>query len=294
MSLFQRAARLLFAGLALTLSTAGIAGEALPPATQLQQFTVESRAVAETRRINVYIPDTYAADTTLRLPVLYMPDGGLQEDFPHVASTLHTAIGSGAMRPFLLVGIENTQRRRDLTPPTQVEADRKIAPQVGGSAAFRQFIRDELMPQVSTRYRTTPETAIIGESLAGLFIVETLLHEPRLFDTYIALDPSLWWNAKALPLQAKEALARHALTGRTVYLTTSQEPGIVEGTAMLAEVLGHLDTAGLRSTYRPRTDLRHDNIYRTMAPVILRAVFPPMSTPAPTQAPELARPMHAP
>ena len=33
-----------------------------------------------------------------------------------------------------------------------------------------------------------------GESLAGLFVVETLLLEPDLFDTYIALDPSLWWN----------------------------------------------------------------------------------------------------
>ena len=30
--------------------------------------------------------------------------------------------------------------------------------------------------------------------LAGLFVVETFLHEPDLFDTYIAFDPSLWWN----------------------------------------------------------------------------------------------------
>ena len=50
------------------------------------------------------------------------------------------------MRPFILVGIENTQRRRDLTGSTTNAEDRKIAPRVGGSAAFRQFICEKLMP----------------------------------------------------------------------------------------------------------------------------------------------------
>src|SRR5690349_23301070 len=64
-------------------------------------------------------------------------------------------------------------------------------PHVGGSAAFRRFFRDELMPTVERRYRTTSESSIIGESLAGLFIVETFLREPVVFDHYIAFDPSL-------------------------------------------------------------------------------------------------------
>ena len=65
---------------------------------------------------------------------------------------------------------------------------------MGGSQAYRTFIRTELMPEVARRYRTTSESAIVGESLAGLFVVETLALEPDLFDTYIAIDPSLWWN----------------------------------------------------------------------------------------------------
>lgn len=44
---------------------------------------------------------------------------------------------------------------------------------------FRKFIRDELMPEIRGRYRTTAETAIVGESLAGLFVVETFLLEPE-------------------------------------------------------------------------------------------------------------------
>src|SRR3712207_3190769 len=133
-----------------------------------------------------------------RLPVLYMPDGGVAEDFLHVAGLVQVSVGNGTMRPFLLVGIENTERRRDMTGPTENESDKKIAPRVGGSGAFRKFIRDELMPQVKSRYRTRAETAVVGESLAGLFVIETFLVEPDLFDTYIAFDPSLWWNDRKL------------------------------------------------------------------------------------------------
>ena len=82
-----------------------------------------------------------------------MPDGGMAEDFLHVAGLLQVSVGNGTMRPFLLVGIENTERRRDMTGPTEIADDKKIAPRVGGSAAFRKFIRDELMPLVKQRYR---------------------------------------------------------------------------------------------------------------------------------------------
>ncbi len=135
----------------------------------------------------------------MRFPVLCMPDGGLGEDFLHVAGLVQVCVGNGTMRPFILVGIENTERRRDLTgPDATIPATGTIAPHVGGSAAFRTFLRTELMPYVRAHWRTTDETAIVGESLAGLFVVETLFVEPDLFDTYLAFDPSLWWNDAAL------------------------------------------------------------------------------------------------
>ncbi len=159
-----------------------------------ETFTIPSATLGEIRRINVYLPPGYADSPAVRLPVLFMPDGGIAEDFLHVAGLVQVSVGNGTMRPFILVGIENTHRRLDLTGPTENSRDRQIAPKVGGSAAFRKFIRSELMPAINFRYRTTKETAIIGESLAGLFIVETFLLEPDLFDSYIAFDPSLWWN----------------------------------------------------------------------------------------------------
>jgi predicted alpha/beta superfamily hydrolase len=157
-----------------------------------ETWTIASGVLKETRRINVYRPPGIPADQPL--PLMIMPDGGLAEDFLHVAGLLQVGAGNGTVRPFLLIGIENTERRRDLTGPTDSAKDRSIAPRVGGAQAFRDFIRTELLPEVVRRYRTTGERAIVGESLAGLFVVETLVLEPDLFDTYIAIDPSLWWN----------------------------------------------------------------------------------------------------
>ncbi|MBL8983212.1 MAG: alpha/beta hydrolase, partial [Gemmatimonadetes bacterium] len=133
------------------------------PMTIGETFTIHSRVLSETRRINVYLPPPYTATAIDRFPVLYMPDGGMAEDFLHVAGLVQVSVGNGTMRPMVLVGIENTERRRDLTGPTTVAEDRRIAPRVGGSAEFRSFIRTELIPEIERRYRTTRERAIIGE-----------------------------------------------------------------------------------------------------------------------------------
>jgi predicted alpha/beta superfamily hydrolase len=188
-----------------------------------ETFTIASSVLKETRRINVYRPPGIPADQAL--PLMVMPDGGLAEDFLHVAGLLQVGAGNGTVRPFLLVGIENTERRRDLTGPTDNAKDRSIAPRVGGAQLFRDFIRAELLPEVVRRYRTTGERAIVGESLAGLFVVETLMLEPDLFDTYIAIDPSLWWNDGRMARSI--AAAPPALNGRkrlTIALSSDGMP----------------------------------------------------------------------
>lgn len=247
------------------------ADEPVPPH---QTFTIDSAALKETRRINVYTPPGYTSAGATRYPVLYMPDGGLQEDFPHLATTIDTAIKAGEMRPLILVGIENTERRRDVTGPTEVEEDKKIAPRVGGSATFRRFIADELMPEVHRRYRVSDETAIIGESLAGLFIVETFFLQPELFDTYIALSPSLWWNQEELVRKARERLSVRPDLQKTLYFSSAGDD-VPQEAARLAEAFQAKAPAGLRWQYKPRPDLQHATIYRGSSPEILRELFPP-------------------
>jgi predicted alpha/beta superfamily hydrolase len=232
-----------------------------------ETFTMQSKALNEVRRINVYAPAAYLDTAKTALPVLYMPDGGMAEDFLHVAGLIQVSVGNGTMRPFLLVGIENTQRRRDLTGPTQNEDDKKIAPQVGGSQAFRRFIRDELMPLIKQRYRVTSETAMVGESLAGLFVVETFLLEPALFDTYIAFDPSLWWNGGQLVKSAPANLQGRAQQSKVLYLSNSSQEQIAGLTRRFAELTG--------ATYQPMPEEQHATIYHPAALRAFRLMFAP-------------------
>jgi hypothetical protein len=232
---------------------------------QHDTFVIVSHGLAERRTINVYTPPGYAA-SRVSFPVLYMPDGGLAEDFPHVVNTIDSLVRLKRIRPVIVVGIENTERRRDLTGPTTVRSDSEIAPRVGGSAAFRGFIRAELMPEMRTRYRCTDETTIVGESLAGLFVLETMLLEPTLFRRYIALSPSLWWNEQALVRSAERRLGAFDRSPRTLYLAEANEAGIREGTAQLAAILKAHAPPALTWYYEPRPDLEHSTIFRGVAP----------------------------
>ncbi|MDT9582719.1 alpha/beta hydrolase-fold protein [Stenotrophomonas indicatrix] len=238
-----------------------------------ETFTLQSKALGETRRINVYRPQPWGLDPKTPLPVLYMPDGGIGEDFLHVAGLVQVLTGNGSMRPFLLVGIENTERRRDMTGPSRDPEDQKIAPRIGGSAAYRDFLRDELMPEVRQRYATTDERALIGESLAGLFVIETLLQEPALFNSYIALDPSLWWNHGALLSGAGKQVPSVARSGARLFLASSGQPELAASSARLAAVLQQASPATLVK-YQPLPEETHATIYHPAALQGLRTLFP--------------------
>ena len=266
---------------ALAVTQSGAAVRTVENTTPLvigETFIIDSKILGEARRVNVYLPPGYAASTGARLPVLYMPDGGINEDFLHVAGLVQVSVGNGTMRPFLLVGIENTERRRDLTGPTENEGDKKIAPRVGGSAAFRAFLRQELMPRVKARYRTTNETAIVGESLAGLFVVETFLTEPNLFDTYIAFDPSLWWNNQKLVKDAAGVLRERPKLAKTLYLASSGEKGIAEITQRFANILTQHAAPGIRWRYEKMPDEQHSTIYHPAALRAFRELFKPSAS----------------
>jgi predicted alpha/beta superfamily hydrolase len=250
------------------------AAEGVPPH---ETFTIDSKMLREIRRVNFYTPPGYDEAAGARDDlVLYVPDGGLEEDFPHVAADIDAAIRAGEMRPAVVVGIENTERRRDMTGTTEVESDRKIAPHVGGSVKFRAFIRDELMPVVQQRYHARGQTAIVGESLAGLFVVETFLEEPRMFDTYIALSPSLWWNGQALVRGAARCLRGRPRLTATFYFATASDDGIDEAATALAAALRGAGAKGLTWFYDPRPDLKHSTIYRGASPGVFRKLFPPV------------------
>jgi predicted alpha/beta superfamily hydrolase len=254
----------------------GVSDSGLGPIVIGESFTVRSAVMGESRRINVFMPTVYGEKVEGRLPVLYVLDGGMNEDFLHIAGLVQILVSDGSMRPHLLVGIQNTSRRRDMTGLTQNPEDRKIAPVVGGSATFRRFIKEELMPAVRSRYATTEESAVVGESLAGLFVVETFFNEPDLFRTYIAVDPSLWWNRGDLVATAEDRLRTYQGGGTSLFLTNSNEPTIAKFTQQLAAKFRSHTPAGVRFRYTPMPAETHATIFHPAALLAFRTVLRPV------------------
>lgn len=240
-----------------------------------QSLTMESRILAQTRRINVHLPPDYATSGKT-YPVLYLLDGGEKEDFPHIAGLAQLGELSWTYREMIVVGIEGIDRRHDLTHPTSVAKEKADYPTTGGSAAYRRFLGEELKPWVAARYRVSGESAIIGESLAGLFVVETFLKQPALFDAYIAASPSLWWSDQALAREAAADLAKWPAGGsRKLYLTIGDEGTTMQaGVDKVVAAINAAKPAGLTFVYDPMHQEHHSTVYHPAALKAFRSVWP--------------------
>lgn len=226
-----------------------------------KSFDLVSKVLDEKRVITAWLPPGYA-DSEDAFPVLYMLDGGVKEDFPHIANTVADLIDRGEIAPLILVGIENTERRRDLTGPSSVASDGEIAPLDDGAAKFRQFLHDELFVEVSKRFRINDQRAIVGESVAGLFIVETLLLNPDMFNIYVAMDPSLHWNDHHLVRTVSDRLKELPDTKIKFWFAGSDAVDIYVHTDALSKVLEQQAPTNLDWKYSPQPKEQHNTIFR--------------------------------
>jgi hypothetical protein len=237
-------------------------------------FKIISKIIGEERTINIWTPPNYENNTD-SLSVIYMLDGGIKEDFPHIANTIASLVAQKRIPPVILVGIENTQRRRDLSGPTSIEADKRIAPEIGGAENFRNFIGEELFLEINQRYRTSAVKTIIGESLAGLFIIETLFLKPTMFDNYIAMDPSLWWNQHYLVRTAKDHLGKLPEKTFKLWFAGSKTKDIGPYTRDLAKILTLENFKQLNWKYSDEPKELHNTIFRAAKEKALIWIFNP-------------------
>ena len=192
-----------------------------------ESLAIDSKSFGVRREINVWTPPDYSKDAR-RYPVVYLLDGGRDQDFPHIAGLAQLSALSGTFGPFIVVGVKTEARRRELTPPPASQRLAKEFPDAGHDSQFRDFLRREVIPFVNSHYRTGPRRVVVGESLAGLFVVDTFLSEPQLFDDYVAVSPSLWWDDKAASLGASRTLSARGRSGNRLYLTIANEGGATQ------------------------------------------------------------------
>ncbi|HHB79734.1 MAG TPA: alpha/beta hydrolase, partial [Saprospiraceae bacterium] len=94
------------------------------------------------------------------------------------------------------------------------------------SAPFIKFIEQELQPFIERNYRTTPEKTLIGQSLGGLLATEILFTKPDMFDNYIIVSPSLWWNDEYLIKKRTKPVVY--TTNKKIFVAVGKEGDIME------------------------------------------------------------------
>lgn len=279
----RRLALALSFGLSMAGGATALAQTAAPLAVETpivigRSYALPSSVMGQTREINVWLPPGYETSGQT-YPVLYLLDGGQDQDFHHISGIAQLGTIVGTTRDVIVVGIASVDRRNELALPTDNPELIARYPTQGQSDRFRRFVSDEVMPFIEGRFRTSGEAALMGESLAGLFVVETFLKEPQMFDAYVAVSPSLWWDGGQLARQSGAHLRDHSNDPRTLILTLGDEGEEMQ--APMDVLIGNLrDHAlpGVKWDYTPRPTESHASIYHGAALDAFRRLY---AVPAP-------------
>jgi uncharacterized protein len=185
-----------------------------------QKFTLHSAVLQEDRAYWVYLPPSYEAGAAAgrSYPVLYLLDGrahfnglaGIVDDLSASRSAVER------VPEMIVVAPVNTKRSRDFTPTHMTSGP--YSEGSGGSGAFLRFMKEELIPQIESRYRALPERTLVGHSLGGLLALSAFMDQPELFRNYIAIDPSLWWDHQVLIKQLRQQPARKLTAPVSVFI----------------------------------------------------------------------------
>lgn len=246
---------------------------------------LQSKQLNEQRTLNIYLPEGYNPNDTIRYPVIYLLDGSADEDFIHIAGLVqfNSFEWVNQVPKSIVVGIATVDRKRDFTFPTSIEEDRKKYPTTGHSDHFMAFIETELQPFIQKTYKTNAAKTLIGQSLGGLLATEILFRKPTLFSTYIIVSPSLWWDNGSLLNQDSPVLNDNFTQPTAVYIGVGKEgltptamPRVMEVDAnLLAEKINETKskTVKIHFDYLPLEN--HASIMHQAVSNAFRLLYPP-------------------
>ena len=83
-------------------------------------YTIKSEVLGMDRRISIRLPNGYDEQKDVRFPIVYVIDGGPEQDFPHLAGVVQSRDVNGTFGQFILVDIETINRRHQIVPLRQI------------------------------------------------------------------------------------------------------------------------------------------------------------------------------
>ncbi len=188
--------------------------------------SLNSTILKESRKIWVSIPESASSDriSQTKYPVLFLLDGDAHfHSVTGMIKQLSTVNGNTVSPEMIVIGIPNTDRTRDLTP-THVEVafgDSTFARTSGGGTNFLDFMEKELIPYIENKYPVSNYRTFIGHSFGGLTVVNALIKRPQLFNNYVAIDPSLWWDDQVLLALADSVFTETEFDGKVLYVSVA-------------------------------------------------------------------------
>lgn len=247
-------------------------GQALPQVTARplicgEVLQLQSSFLGQARSLNLQLPEGYG-DSTLTYPVIYVLDGSKNEDFPHIAGLVQFLNMYDLLPKSIVVGIANTGRSRyhDFTPPTQSDSDKVWVPECGGAEAFMDFLEHEVQPLIKQYYRTNGRSTLLGQSLGGLLGMAVLHDRPDLFDDYVLVSPSLWWNSGSLADSMAAWVRAHDRMPKRVYMAAAPDDAMmrpqIDEVARAFQQLAH---APLQFRFEPFPEESHLTILHRAA-----------------------------
>lgn len=233
-----------------------------------------SDKLQEERKLNLYLPPSYTEDTARSYPVIWLLDGSADEDFIHMAGLVQFGTFSwvNLLPECILVGVANVDRVRDFTHPSEIPLDQEEFPSSGGSAAFLEFLYEELKPLLASRYRTNGQHCLIGQSMGGLLAAQVLVHHPEWYSHYLILSPSLWWDEGSLLRARQQPIPPET----RIFIGVGKEGEEMEGPARaLYESVrsSHPDLPGLFFQFFPEHD--HGDLLHQAAYCGFQLLYPP-------------------
>ena len=163
------------------------------------KFVIKSNILDEERTCLISLPDSYneSSEVDKRYPVIILLDGNTH--FKIASGILHFMSSNrnqnNLMPESIIIAIENVDRERDFTV-TKIKTKRPN--NMGGGRIFLNFIEKELLPYIDKKYKTKPFRTLIGHSLGGLLTLNSYMDKNSVFNAYISIDPSIWWNEEMI------------------------------------------------------------------------------------------------
>src|ERR1700743_1218195 len=185
--------------------------------------SVNSKILKEKRKVWIYLPTGYDPAAQTRYPVVYLLDGdGHFASVAGMIQQLSEVNGNTVVPQMIVVGILNTDRTHDLTPTNNMldptGKRQEVFKTSGGGENFVAFIAKELMPHIDSAYHTAPFKLLIGHSFGGLTAMNIVINHTEMFNSYLVIDPSMWWDGRKLLNQARDEFKQKKFEGKSLFL----------------------------------------------------------------------------